>query len=351
MIRKKAIKRVIWKMLLFTIGTIIFGTPFVPVLIMYALKAIGFRGRNFDPEADAKLKASMFPEDVASYENTDIFVTLALPLLPYLIFTLIFPQYQEIANVIALLTVYFLFFKPLVVDIIRIITNSEESTAKVKKIGNIGMIVLIVGCILYMIFFPVFVKANLDHIGLWKDYVKETKLDAQLASCLDDVELEFNSKNTNAKAIKEMEPIKENGFIYENKLYVYYAYNAETKEWFCEHDFIKTNTKEIYETTSWSGTGNDMFHTVLFSDDKTYTLTLDVGKLSEVTVTFAISDTNGTLMEEYNVTCVESKEDRYRLSADRTIGNYIDSFIVVYDEKQNTFVFDDYNIKGTLTKK
>ena len=56
MVRKKAIKRVVWKILLFIIGTIIFKTPFIPVLIIYVLKAIGFRGRNFDPEADAKIK-------------------------------------------------------------------------------------------------------------------------------------------------------------------------------------------------------------------------------------------------------------------------------------------------------
>ena len=41
MVRKKAIKRVVLKILLFTIGTIIFGTPFIPVLIIYVLKAIG----------------------------------------------------------------------------------------------------------------------------------------------------------------------------------------------------------------------------------------------------------------------------------------------------------------------
>lgn len=350
MVRKKAIKRVVWKILLFTIGTIIFGSPFIPVLIIYVLKAIGFRGRNFDPEADAKIKASMLPENAASYGNSEVFAALLVPLLPYLLFTTVFPQFQEIANIIALLTVFFLFFKPLAIDIVEIITNSEEKTYKVKKIGNIAMSVLVVGCILYMIFIPQIYKARLDHVEVWKDYVKSQELDVELADCMDDVELEFGKKKTHATGVKEMEPVQENGVIYNNTLHVYYTYDTETKEWSCKHDFIKTNTYELYETTSWTGTGEDAFYTLLPSDNK-YTLTLNPGKLFEATGTFTVSREDGTVIEQFAVTCIESKENKYRFSFGKTIGNYIDGFIVAYDGTQNTFVFYDYNIEGTLTKK
>ena len=351
MVRKKAIKRVVLKILLFTIGTIIFGTPFIPVLIIYVLKAIGFRGRNFDAEADAKIKASMLPEQVASYENSEILAALLVPLLPYLLFKTVFPQYEEIANLIALLTVFFLFLKPLAVDVVEIITNSNRATAKVKKIGNIGMVILIVCCILYMIFYPVIVKAKLDHLEVWNDYAKEQKLDQQLVDCLDNVELEFGAKNEYATAQKMLDPVKENGFIYTNELIVRYNYDTETGEWSCEHDFKKQNTYEIYETTSWSGTGQDMFYTWLFSDDKIYTLTLNPGELSQITGTFAISDTSGNLIEQHEVNCIEFKGNKYRLSFGKEIGNYIGGFIVAYDDSQNAFVFDDYNIQGTLIKK
>ena len=142
-----------------------------------------------------------------------------------------------------------------------------------------------------------------------------------------------------------------NGFKYTNELIVHYSYDTETGEWSCEHSFKKVNTYEIYETTSWSGTGQDMFHTWLFSDDKIYTLTLNPGELSQITGTFTIANTNGAVIEEYAVNCIEFKDNKYRLSFGQTIGNYIDGFIVVYDDSENAFVFDDYNIKGTLTKK
>lgn len=350
MVRKKAIKRVVWKILLFIIGTIIFKTPFIPVLIIYVLKAIGFRGRNFDPEADAKIKASMLPEDVARYEGSEILAVLLVPLLPYLLFTTVFPQFQEIANIIAVLTVFFLFFKPLAIDIVRIITNSERLTDKVKTIGNIAMGVLVVGCILYMIFIPRIYKARLDHVDLWKDYVKSQDLDVELADCMDDVELEFGKKNLYARGEKELEPVQENGVIYKNTLCVYYRYNTETSEWSCEHDFVKTNTYELYETTTWTGTGKDTFYTLLSSNNK-YTLTLNAGKLSEATGTFTISREDGTVIEQFAVTCIESKENEYRFSFGETAGNYIDGFTVVYDGTQNAFEFYDYNIVGTLTKK
>lgn len=351
MVRKKAIKRLVWQTLLFLIGTVICGSVLVPVLVIYLIRAMGLGAKGYDAEANEKIKSTMTYEQRASYETSEVFVTIALPLLPYLLFTFVFPQFEEIANIIAFLTLFFLFFKPLAVDIVRIITNSERSTDKVKTIGNIGMVVLIIGCILYMIFFPIFTKAKLDHIEVWKDYVKEEKLDAELTSCMDDVEPEFFYKNTKATVKKELDPIYENGFIYTNTLYVHYTYDTETKEWSCTHNFQKFNTYELYETTSWTGIGKDMFYTLLFSDDKQYTFTINAGKLSEMTGTFTIYKADGTVMEECTVTCTESKENRYRLSFDKTLGNYIDSFIIVYDEAQNAFVFDDYHIEGTLIRK
>ena len=51
------------------------------------------------------------------------------------------------------------------------------------------------------------------------------------------------------------------------------------------------------------------------------------------------------------MTCVENKGNKYRFSFDEQIGNYVNGFVAVYNEKDNTFVFDDSIIVGTLIKK
>lgn len=361
MVRKKALKRLLIQGSLFLIACLIFGNIFVPTIIVYILRCIYIRGASMDEESlamEKDIKDSMTLEGQQSYEDASILSAIAIPLIPTLIIHWFFPQYKYIEGIIALLTFFFMIINPSLIDIVLIITNDEEKTEKFRKFEASLTTIIVVACIAYIIFGIASnkISANskknkLNAPELWKEYISENSLDPDYSSALDECEIDFEKDGSSGWANTLGKTAKENGLFYNHNLYIKFEYDNDNKEWNCTHELTRECLYELYENITWTGKGKDGFGTLLGrSDERSYTLTLNAGKMGETTGHFTITEQDGTLVAEYDVTTKPTDSvNKFIIDVGQDMGWYVTGFVVEYDGETNTFNFADDNIEGSMS--
>lgn len=342
MVRKQAIKRLIWQAILFVVSSAIFQTIWAGVIIIYLLRAIGL-GTEIQSEEtpfDGEPKERVMSLKAFAFENIfgAIFMIM-LPLIPALVIGWIFPDYRWAGGVIGFIALLHLVVKPIVYDLIRIFTNNEKHIDITKKLVKIATIVVIaitlLQVLLYVIFpslHPDFIKKeNFDHKALWNEYVTEQNLGEEYKSFIGE-EIDQYEK-TKSKVYNKSQSRVKNGLIQEGTLTVYYEKNTDTKEWsVVNYTFDEVNTYELAKDTTWAGSngGNN------------YTVTLVKGFLYNTTGHITVKSDNGETILDSDVVCTrnEDKENEYNLKTNVDLGWWNYDVRVVFNEEDGSFRFD-----------
>ena len=349
MVRKQAIKRLIWQAILFVVSSAIFKTIWAGVIIIYLLRAIGL-GTEIQSEEtpfDGEPKERVMSLKAFALENIlgAIFMIM-LPLIPSLIIGWIFPDYGWASGVIAFITLLHLLVKPIVYDLIRIFTNNEKHIDITKKLVKIATIVAIGLTILQVLLYVIFPslspdyikKENFDHKALWNQYVTEQNLGEEYKSFIGE-EIDQYEKNKGSVHNKVQNSAK-NGLIQEGTLVVYYEKNTDTKEWsVVNYTFEEVNTYELAKDTTWTG-GNG---------GNNYIITLVKGFLYNTTGHITVKSDNGETVLDSDVVCTrnEDKENEYNLKTNVDLGWGNSRVRVIFNEEDGSFKFDSV-YEGTV---
>ena len=343
MVRKQAIKRLIWQAILFVVSSAIFKTIWAGVIIIYLLRAIGL-GTEIQSEEtpfDGEPKERVMSLKAFAFENIfgAIFMIM-LPMIPSLIIGWIFPDYGWASGVIAFITLLHLLVKPIVYDLIRIFTNNEKHIDITKKLVKIATIVAIGLTILQVLLYVIFPslspdyikKENFDHKALWNQYVTEQNLGEEYKSFIGE-EIDQYEKNKGSVHNKVQNSAK-NGLIQEGTLVVYYEKDTDTKEWsVVNYTFEEVNTYELAKDTTWTGSngGNN------------YSITLNKGFLYNTTGHITVKDNSGAVVLDSDVVCTrnEDKENEYNLKTNVDLGWWNYDVRVVFNEEDGSFRFDN----------
>ena len=347
MVRKQAIKRLIWQFLLIVISSLIFKTIWAAVIVLYFIRTLFFAGSVASEPTPFKEKEEYV--SVKSAIITDAImalVVIGLPLIPSLIIRWIFPDYGWASGVIAFITLLHLLVKPIVYDLIRIFTNNEKHIDITKKLVKIATIVAIGLTILQVLLYVIFPslspdyikKENFDHKALWNQYVTEQNLGEEYKSFIGE-EIDQYEK-TKGSVHNKVQNSAKNGLIQEGTLVVYYEKDTDTKEWsVVNYTFEEVNTYELAKDTTWTGSngGNN------------YTITLVKGFLYNTTGHITVKSDNGETVLDSDVVCTrnEDKENEYNLKTNVDLGWWNYDVRVVFNEEDGSFRFDNV-YEGTV---
>ena len=349
MVRKQAIKRLIWQAILFVVSSAIFKTIWAGVIIIYLLRAIGL-GTEIQSEEtpfDGEPKERVMSLKAFAFENIfgAIFMIM-LPLIPSLIIGWIFPDYGWASGVIAFITLLHLLVKPIVYDLIRIFTNNEKHIDITKKLVKIATIVAIGLTILQVLLYVIFPslspdyikKENFDHKALWNQYVTEQNLGEEYKSFIGE-EIDQYEK-TKGSVHNKVQNSAKNGLIQEGTLVVYYEKDTDTKEWsVVNYTFEEVNTYELAKDTTWTGSNGG----------NKYTITLNKGFLYNTTGHITVKDNSGAVVLDSDVVCTrnEDKGNEYNLKTNVDLGWWNYDVRVVFNEEDGSFRFDSV-YEGTV---
>ena len=347
MVRKQAIKRLIWQFLLIIISALIFKSLWASIIVLYFVRTLFFAGMvKSEPtpfqgkEEYVSVKSAIITDSIMAL------VMIGLPLIPSMILVKVFPDYKWVSSVIAIVTLLHLIAKPIFYDLIRAFTNNEHHIDVTKKVVNTATIVVVVMTVLQLVLYLIFPsltpdyikKENFDYKALWNQYVTEQNIGEEYKSFIGE-EIDQYEK-TKSRVYNRMQVRVENGLIQEGTLIVYYEKNTDTKEWsVVDYMFKEEGTYELAKDTTWTGSngGNN------------YTITLNKGLLYDTTGHITVKDNSGAVLLDCDVICTrnDNTENEYNLKTNVDLGWGNSRVRVIFNEEDGSFKFDSV-YEGTV---
>ena len=346
MVRKQAIKRLIWQFLLIVISSLIFKTIWAAVIVLYFVRTLFFAGRVASEPTPFKEKEEYVSVKSAIITDSVMaLVMIGLPLIPSIILVNVFPDYRWVSSVVSIVVLLHLIVKPIFYDLIRAFTNNEHHIDVTKKVVNTATIVIIIGVAVQLalnIWFPQLFMIEYDHKALWNEYVTEHNLDEEFRSYIGDEEPTYinGSQNTESIIGNTFEIGTKNGLIQQATFSVVFALDEEKKEWYVsEYNYREENTYELPQDTTWTGSNGG----------NSYTVTLAKGFLYDTTGHITIKGSSGEVLLDSDIVCkkVSDKENKYFFTTEVDLGWWNYDLSMLYSEEDGSFTF--YNCyEGTI---
>ena len=352
MVRKKAIIHLIWQALLFILGYAFFKTIWVPIIVLYIIRAVMFTaGSSQEPvPGDSEPKVEYVSEKVFIFgEIFKAALTILLPLIPAYIIMWIFPDFEWASGIVAIVVLLHMLVKPIILDVVGAFTNSEKTIKGTRKLANLVTVAVIGLTALQVLLYVVFPSLNpyapnkFDHEGIWKNYVAEHNLDEKYVTYIEGETPVFlhNTKNTKSRIRKVSETVEESGFIKESTFVINYEKNIKTKKWsVSDYSFTEEVTEKLAKDTTWTGK-NGKYQ---------YTLTLVAGPIYKTSGHLTVKEDEEVVLDT-NLVCTRTSENgnEYKFKTDESLGwgNYI--IRATWNEEDLSFTFDSV-YEGTINK-